>query len=81
MLTSSARSATAKFSRILVYGSETILSAKQRRCVELEPFFGDGWSLQLEALQNWVAAALAIEPATISLTQIAGTPALVAISG
>lgn len=28
--------------------------------------------LQLEALQNWVAAALAIEPATISLTQIAG---------
>ena len=28
--------------------------------------------LQLEALHNWVAAALAIEPATISLTQIAG---------
>jgi len=29
-------------------------------------------NLQLEALHNWVAAALAIEPATISLTQIAG---------
>lgn len=28
--------------------------------------------LQLEALQNWVAAALAIEPAAILLTQIAG---------
>ena len=28
--------------------------------------------MQLEPLYNWVAAALAIEPATISLTQIAG---------
>ena len=28
--------------------------------------------LQLEVLQNWVAEALAIDPATISLTQIAG---------